>query len=735
MKSLTRTISIIAIILISISFDLSPSQKVTETSKNLNECTCQCEYGKNNGLATSFFRNNCFEKDETFHKENNFTCFFEQSCSSTQAIFQTNENINRSIDFSTNPVSTMTILPGGSIAFGSYDKIQIRDLKNEEISKIDRLLYWISSFAVLNDNYSLASASKNGLIRIWDMRNLNIFRDIKINNRTIHSLAVLTDDLLASAYEDKKIRILNLNKNKKIKIITLDGHDDEVFCLAVLPNGLLASGSFDKTIRIWNVTEQKTITKLEGHHNVVSSLAVLAKNLLASASWDKSIRIWDLNSRTAINILYGHTHRLTCLVVLPNGLIASSSWDKTIRIWNVTRKKETKIIYGKNGGINALAVFDDSSLISSSFDKKINVWEKQTILDELNFTCLFEEDSSCANGTIYQGSESEVNMLLTDQNASITCLLVLSDGLLASAYANGNIFIWNLTSRKYTSLNTSHNDTITSLIDLSNGLLASASWDRSIKIWNLTLKEEINSFDNKESAYFSKEAYVSITFLTKLSNGLLASASFKSLKIWNITRREMKEFEIKSFSFVNSLVALNDNASIVIASDDKTIEIVNIRNQTKIDLVGHTDGVTCLLVLSDTLLASGSYDKTVKIWENFKIHKTFNHNYYVTSLALLPDGLLASGSFKEIIIWDIKNEITVQTLIGHSNFVNSLVVLSNGLLASAASENKIIIWKIKPIKSNQSVVLSILCCLIVIFLVVVLISGILKFLYPVKYSK
>jgi WD40 repeat protein len=52
-------------------------------------------------------------------------------------------------------------------------------------------------------------------------------------------------------------------------------------------------------------------------------------------------------------------------------------------------------------------------------------------------------------------------MLLTDQNASITCLLVLSDGLLASAYANGNIFIWNLTSRKYTS----HNDTITSLID------------------------------------------------------------------------------------------------------------------------------------------------------------------------------------------------------------------------------------------------------------------------------
>jgi hypothetical protein len=75
MKSLTRTISIIAIILISISFDLSPSQKVTETSKNLNECTCQCEYGKNSGLATSFFRNNCFEIDETFHKENNFTFF------------------------------------------------------------------------------------------------------------------------------------------------------------------------------------------------------------------------------------------------------------------------------------------------------------------------------------------------------------------------------------------------------------------------------------------------------------------------------------------------------------------------------------------------------------------------------------------------------------------------------------------------------------------------------------
>jgi hypothetical protein len=40
----------------------------------------------------------------------------------------------------------MTILPGGSIPFGSYDKIQIRDLKNEEISKIDRSLYWIVVF-------------------------------------------------------------------------------------------------------------------------------------------------------------------------------------------------------------------------------------------------------------------------------------------------------------------------------------------------------------------------------------------------------------------------------------------------------------------------------------------------------------------------------------------------------------------------------------------------------------
>ena len=79
-----------------------------------------------------------------------------------------------------------------------------------------------------------------------------------------------------------------------------------------------------------------------------------------------------------------------------------------------------------------------------------------------------------------------------------------------------------------------------------------------------------------------------------------------------------------------------------------------------------------LVVLLDGNLASASLDKTIRIW-NMTNELTqrilLGHKSFVTCLAVLPNGDLASGSWEQpnstIRIWDVNTGLTRRFLTGH----------------------------------------------------------------------
>ena len=76
-------------------------------------------------------------------------------------------------------------------------------------------------------------------------------------------------------------------------------------------------------------------------------------------------------------------------------------------------------------------------------------------------------------------------------------------------------------------------------------------------------------------------------------------------------------------------------------------------------------------------LASGSRDKTVKLWDvssGREIKTLTGHSDDVRSVSFSPDGsYLASGSSdKTIKLWDVSSGREIKTLTGHSNYVNSV---------------------------------------------------------------
>jgi WD40 repeat protein len=98
-------------------------------------------------------------------------------------------------------------------------------------------------------------------------------------------------------------------------------------------------------------------------------------------------------------------------------------------------------------------------------------------------------------------------------------------------------------------------------------------------------------------------------------------------------------------------------------------------------LVGHTNTVTSLAVLPDGKLASGSNDKTVRVWDVVTGACTLlgEHTLEVYTLAVLPDGRLMSAD-KTVRVWD---ETTGACLIAlHQDFQTfHALALSNGNLA------------------------------------------------------
>ena len=144
-------------------------------------------------------------------------------------------------------------------------------------------------------------------------------------------------------------------------------------------------------------------------------------------------------------------------------------------------------------------------------------------------------------------------------------------------------------------------------------------------------------------------------------------------------------------------------------SQDKTIQLwdINTRKHLK-TLTGHEEGVTAVVYSPDgTTLVSGSQDGTIRLWNvNTGDHiKTIEEAGHVTSLVYSPDGsILASGTEDNnvIKIWDAQTGQCLQTFTGHTQRVNAVVFSPDSkTLASVSSDGTILLWDLTTSTLNQ----------------------------------
>ncbi len=189
-------------------------------------------------------------------------------------------------------------------------------------------------------------------------------------------------DVLAVASYGDTIQLWDFNSRKKIGSLRLPGKPWGVLCLAFSPDGsklaAAGAGQSDHQIYLWDLATGREIQAFPGHQRPVWDVVFFPDGKrLASASEDQTIRLWDIATGREMRRWTAHPKGVTCLTLARDGkTLISGGGDNTLCLWEAATGKELGRWADHHSAVTALALSRDGTTLASG-DKTgtILVWK------------------------------------------------------------------------------------------------------------------------------------------------------------------------------------------------------------------------------------------------------------------------------------------------------------------------------------------------------------------------
>ena len=512
-------------------------------------------------------------------------------------------------------VNALAFSPDGrTLASGSADRtIKLWDVETGQARRTLRgHQNWVTSLAFSPDGRSLVSGSWDTTVTVWDLAAEGDPQTLRGPELEVTAVAISRDgQLVAAAARDRSVRLWDLKTLRERA--TLLGHTRAVFTMAFSPDGKwLASGGEDSTVKVWEVASGRERTTLTGHAGAVHSVAFSPDGrTLVSGGEDHQVRLWNWAPDWAEFTLEEHTGGVNAVAFWPDGrILASGSHDRSVILWDVASGKSLGIIRGDRGEITAVA-FDPHgrTLAWGSREGAIKLWDL-TVGQELR--------------------------TLSGHGGGVQALAFSPDGrTIASGGRDGRVRLWETETGGELRALPGHTDGVPALAFSPDGRLLAASygdgWERpfhvsheGFKLWELATGKELHNFrghrDDVLALAFSPDGQ------TLASGGL-----DQSIKIWDVATATERLLLRGHALGVKSLAFSPDGRTLASGSGDP-ISLLNMRNllgakpgevklwdpvtgQERASLPGHASAVLAVAFSPDgRTLASGSWDRTVKLW-------------------------------------------------------------------------------------------------------------------------
>lgn len=533
----------------------------------------------------------------------------------------------------------------------------------------------ITAFALSPDDEMLVSASRALLLRQWDWKQQQCRRSW----RAVHSVPVAS--------------------------MSFD-------CTSTL----LATGGCDGTIKLWDVIKQYCTHNLKGSSGVVHLVEFhpdISRLQLFSSSSDCAIRIWDLRSSRCVCVLESHYSPVTALAFSPDGhTLVSSGRDKICSVWDLQEQKVKRTIpvYEAVEGVVLLSGSADYSemgvksdalhLVTAGSKGVLRVW------DSSSSRCVFTQTLPDASShTEDEDAEDEERLGL------LQLLLLPRTGRLITVTAEHNILLYQTPTLAVQQQFVGYNDDVLDVkfVGKDDTHIAVATNSSQLKVFEL-------STNSCQILHGHTDTILSIDVFRKGSM-FATCAKDKSVRVWRMDVSSGRVHCVAQgtghSNAVGSIACSRMKQQFVVSgSQDCTVKVWDLPETTGAEGVmmmkarsterAHEKDVNSVCVSpNDKLLASGSQDRTAKLWALSDLRLLGvcrGHRREVWSVQFSPvDQILGSASADgSVRIWSIQDFSCLKTFEGHDASVLKIIFVSRGTqLVSSGSDGLVKLWTIK----------------------------------------
>ena len=300
--------------------------------------------------------------------------------------------------------------------------------------------------------------------------------------------------------------------------------------------------------------------------------------------------------------------------------------------------------------------------------------------------------------------EGKTLLTLREHYNAVTSVDVLPDQRIVSSSKDGTLKIWNPHNyqKQCEITECSNKSGISYCTVLINGKIISSSHGFLIKIWKV--QDDKCICENILSSIFSHR------FVTVFPNGNIITANARYISLWNVSDNDNNYDYVlipnKQNEPVNCMAYLQNGQVVTASFYRRKLRVwkLNEEKNDTIRLIGHSAGITCVISsLDGSMIVSGSFDKTLKIWNPNNIDKKsrsikcdltlIGHVDAVKCVKFLPDGRIISGSDDcTLKVWNPMTGECSNTFVGHNNSVSCVTIMSDGKIVSGSDDDTIKIW-------------------------------------------
>ncbi|KAM7273147.1 hypothetical protein ACFE04_027811 [Oxalis oulophora] len=509
---------------------------------------------------------------------------------------------------------------------------------------------------------------------------------------------------------------------------TIEADSDAITALTLSPNDkLLFSAGHSRIIKVWDLETLQCVRSWKGHDGPVMSMACHGSGgLLATGGADNKVLVWDVDGGFCTHFFRGHEGVVNCVMFHPDTdktLLFSGSNDETVRVWDLQVKKCKAALKKHFSAITSMAISEDGlTLLSAGRDKVVNLWSlddyncKKTVatFEVLEALCVVHSGtrfaalvSSCLSGKKRSGSS--INFVTVGER--------------------GIIRIWDSDSAVCLHEEKSCDITVSSNVDdsargftaavmlpLDRGLLCVTSDEQflfyspdkhSEDEWNLTLEKRLVGYNDE---------ILDMKFLGQDEQHLAVATNLEQVRVYDTASMSCSYVLSGHTEIVlclDTIVSSSGKTLIATGSKDNTVRLWESEKTSCIGVgTGHTGaiGAVAFSRKGNNFFVSGSNDCTIKVWsfeglsddgeEPIKLKSKAvvkAHDKDINSLAIAPnDSLICSGSQdRTAIVWKYPDLVRAVTLTGHKRGIWSVEFSPvDQCIITASGDKTVKIWAI-----------------------------------------